>query len=185
MEQGKMKAVQDASERITTLSRALTGWQTVLQRVDDLYASAETSSIIKPITNLVPQALLTDKAGNDNVRFINGSQSPNANALREINAFSFVGGGSSITYVEDESVETEDSTTYGISASLTRSLNIYSKVKISSVDFAGSATAGLSFDTDFSSASGRSSRVTSARSFTLSDPDVGDSFDVKVMYLFQ
>jgi hypothetical protein len=180
MAKGRTKTIKDVSERISTLSRALLGWEGILNRVNELYETAETSSVIKPVKNLVPESLITDKSGKDNARFIDGSLARNSNGLREINAFNFVGGGSSITYVEDTTDEWAKSTSVGISLEFTRALNFDADVKFAVFGFNAHLSAGITTGDESSTTRGTSGSVTSARSFTLSDPDVGDSFDVKV-----
>jgi hypothetical protein len=163
------------------LSEALVGWQGVLDRVDDLHHSAETSSEIKPVKNLVPESLIRDEeSGNDNARYIDGSKAVSSNELRDINAFSFVGGGASITYVED-GTKTSASTT---SAELAFSVSIFLKItKEITIGLLGSSFDSTKMGTlslKAKKAWGSSDSEKSGRSFTLSDPDYGDSFDVKV-----
>jgi hypothetical protein len=183
LSKGRAKTVKDVLERLTTLTRAQTGWEGVLERVNDLYDSAETSSVIKPVTNLVPQSLITDQAGKDNARFIDGSRAPNSNELRDISAFSFVGGGASITYVEDQTLEWAESTSIGVALEISTAFNFESDVKVVVVGITAAISAGFGLAVESNTAWGTAGSVTSARSFTLSDPDVGDSFDVKVRAL--
>jgi hypothetical protein len=180
MANGKTKTVADVTERWTMLTRALSGWESALERVDELYETAETSSVIKPVTNLVPESFIADKSGKDSARYIDGSEAPNSNELREISAFSFVGGGSSITYVEDLTLEWAESTNIGVAVDFSTSFNFAADVKAVVVGFTAAISTGLTVSVESNTAWGTAGSVTNARSFTLSDPDVGDSFDVKV-----
>jgi hypothetical protein len=166
--------------RMTTLTRALAGWEGVLKRVEDLYLTAETSSVIKPVKNLVPKALITDKSGKDNVRFISGSLAQNSNEIRDISAFSFVGGGSSITYVEDETVESSKSESNEQTKEGNDGRFFSTDTRLVFAAFDVKDTVGTGFFELINKGTGTGTSVTSTRSFTLSDPDVGDSFDVKV-----
>jgi hypothetical protein len=177
---GRTATVKDVMERLMTLTRTLTGWQGVLKRVADLYETAETSSEIKPVKNLVPESLITDKAGKDNARFINGSLAPNSNELRDISAISFVGGGASITYVEDETLDSKESTSTETVKDRDTSGGVITDSRIAVVAFDISLHIGSISSESSNKLTGTEKSSTSARSFTLSDPDVGDSFDVKV-----
>jgi hypothetical protein len=179
LSKGRTTTVKDVIERLATLTRARTGWLGALDRVKKMYDSAESSSLIKPVTNLVPESLITDQAGKDNARFIDGSLAPNSNKLRDISAFSFVGGGSSITYVEDQTLEWAESTSIGVALEISTAVNFEADVKVVVIGITAAISAGLTVSVEANTAWGTAGSVTSARSFTLSDPDLGDSFDVK------
>jgi hypothetical protein len=175
------KELSDIKVRIARLTEGLDGWQQQINRVDALYRDAgKNSSInIMPVKNLVSNQLL-QKDGKDSVTWLNGSMAENANEIRDISAISFVGGGSSIQYTEESSSETSKSN--GGSFSLLRSVSaivagdpVVTPVKVefrSEISLGGRVVLSGQ-DTTLSS-------TTFSRAFTLSDPDEGDSFDVKV-----
>ncbi len=173
------RILQDIRTRITRLKEGIDGWQKQIDRVDDLYKNAGKDSSIKPVTNLVSNQLL-QKDGKDSVTRANGSKADNANEIRDISAISFVGGGSSITYSEELANEitkwngstVAGSRMVGVKTDHGKSLTAF----LLSFSFQALAGSG-SLDAD---SKGSSQSVSREQSLTLSDPDDGDSFDVKV-----
>ncbi len=177
---GHTRTIADIVQRNDTLTRALDGWTAMITRVIDLYNNAETSKSIRPFTNLVPESLLVDSNGQDNVNFIDGNRAPNSNELRDISAISFVGGGSVVTYNEGERQYQRELSGSGSSKETvkerSRSIEFFSAqsryffgLKLTSIDTSESE-----------SQDGVETSVQSGRFFRLSDPNDGDSFDVKV-----
>ncbi len=82
-------AVAESKAKVVQLEESLKGWQSVVDRNDKLYADARAGKL-KRVTQLVADALLQDKMGNDNVTFINGTKAPNADALRSISAIRYI-----------------------------------------------------------------------------------------------
>ena len=72
------------------LEEARKGWQSVIDRNNKLYVDARDGKL-ETVTQLVADALLQDGKGNDNVKYINGTNAPNADALRAISAIRFGG----------------------------------------------------------------------------------------------
>ncbi len=80
-------AKAESSTKIVQLQEAKKGWQGLLDRNWKLYQDARAGKLAKnAVTHLVADALLQDSKGVDNVKYINGTQAPNADALRAISA---------------------------------------------------------------------------------------------------
>ncbi len=79
-------AKDESSKKIVQLTEAKNGWQSLLDRNWKLYQDARAGKLKTGVTHLVAEALLQDSNGVDNVKYINGSQAPNADALRAISA---------------------------------------------------------------------------------------------------
>ncbi len=82
-------AVADSRTKLAQLLESKNGWQKIVDRNDELFVQAKAGKLVS-VTHLVANALLQDSNGVDNVKFINGSKSPNADKLREISAIKFV-----------------------------------------------------------------------------------------------
>jgi hypothetical protein len=84
-------AKDESAKKITQLTDAKSGWQGMLDRNWKLYQEARAGKLAKnAVTHLVADALLQDDKGVDNVKFINGSKAPNADALRAVSAIRFI-----------------------------------------------------------------------------------------------
>lgn len=81
-------AVTESRAKVLQLEEARKGWQSVVDRNDKLYVDARAGRLTR-VTQLVANALLQDGNGNDNVKFINGTKAPNADALRSISAIRY------------------------------------------------------------------------------------------------
>jgi hypothetical protein len=79
---------KDLSARaLAKLVEAIEGWQKVLDRNSKMYEKARAGELAaNALTGVVAEGLLTDANGKDNVKNIDGSLAPNADALREISA---------------------------------------------------------------------------------------------------
>jgi hypothetical protein len=84
-------AKDESSKKIVQLTEAKNGWQSLLDRNLKLYQDARAGKLKTGVTHLVAEALLQDDNGVDNVKYINGSQAPNADALRAVSAIRFEG----------------------------------------------------------------------------------------------
>ncbi len=82
-------AVADSKIKIPQLREAKKGWESILARNEQIRTQARQGRL-KRVTQLVANALLTDSAGNDNVKYINGEKAPNADALRAISAIGYL-----------------------------------------------------------------------------------------------
>jgi hypothetical protein len=83
-------AKAESSTKISQLEEAKKGWQGLLDRNWKLYQDARGGKLAnKAVTHLVANALLQNDKGVDNVKYINGTQAPNADKLREISAIRF------------------------------------------------------------------------------------------------
>ncbi len=78
-------AVAESRAKVLQLQEALKGWQGIIDRNDKLHLDAGAGKL-KAVTQLVADTLLQDDKGQDNVKFINGSKAPDANALRTVSA---------------------------------------------------------------------------------------------------
>ncbi len=78
-------AVAESRAKVLQLEEARKGWQSIIDRNDKLYADARAGKL-KAVTQLVANALLQDDKGNDNVKYINGTNASDANALRTVSA---------------------------------------------------------------------------------------------------
>ncbi len=78
-------AKAESTNKLTQLNAAKKGWQSLLSRNEGLYESAQEGDL-EHVTHLVAEALLQDSKYKDNVKFINGTNAPDANPLREISA---------------------------------------------------------------------------------------------------
>jgi hypothetical protein len=79
-------AKDESSKKVVQLTEAKNGWQSLLDRNWKLYQDARAGKLKTGVTHLVAEALLQDNNGVDNVKYINGSLAPNADALRAISA---------------------------------------------------------------------------------------------------
>ncbi len=83
-------AKDESTTKIAQLEEAKIGWQGLLDRNSKLYADARAGKMAKnAVTHLVADALLQDGNGVDNVKYINGTKAPNADALRAISAIRY------------------------------------------------------------------------------------------------
>jgi hypothetical protein len=82
-------AVAESRTKVVQLEEARKGWQSVIDRNDKLYVDAKAGKLTR-VTQLVANALLQDRNGNDNVKFINGTNAPNADPLRAISAIRYL-----------------------------------------------------------------------------------------------
>ncbi len=82
-------AVADSKIKIPQLQEAKKGWESILARNEQIRAQARQGRL-KRVTQLVADALLTDSAGNDNVKYINGNKAPSADPLRAISAIGYL-----------------------------------------------------------------------------------------------
>ena len=78
-------AVAESRTKVVQLEEARKGWQSILDRDDKLYVDAKAGKL-EVVTELVANALLQDDQGQDNVKFINDTNAPDANALRSVSA---------------------------------------------------------------------------------------------------
>ncbi len=85
------QTAKDVSQKkIWQLEEAKKGWQGLLDRNWKLYQDARAGKMAKnAVTHLVAEALLQDENGVDNVKYINNTQAPNADKLREISAIRY------------------------------------------------------------------------------------------------
>ncbi len=174
-------AVADSLNKKTQLTSSISGWQSVLDRNSQLLSDARTGGLKNyEVTHLVADALLQDQNGVDNVKFINGTNAPDGEKLRSISAISFSGGGSSIAF-SDKHGKTRSKTTTNTTILKDEEGLVYQDQIIF-------ATAGLrvtssllhqGYDDDVDTAT-NSNETTSMPSFTLSDADRGDYFDVQI-----
>jgi hypothetical protein len=80
----------ESQTKIAQLEEAKKGWQGLLDRNWKLYQDARAGKLAKnAVTHLVADALLQDGNGVDNVKYINGTQAPNADSLRAISAIRY------------------------------------------------------------------------------------------------
>jgi hypothetical protein len=176
------KTLDDIKKRNDTLGKAYNGWTSMVTRIDDLHTGKSSSVFVPivPVVNLVSEQLLVDKDGKDNVKNLNGSKASSANEIRAINAISFVGGGSAIQYSVEDSLER---TKWEGNGDM--------QEEIGGVFTAGDpklAVIQLEYNFNFKfggrqfefSNEGNTKGKASSSTFTLSDPDVGDEFDVQV-----
>ena len=83
-------AKDESQTKIWQLEEAKKGWQGLLDRNWKLYQDARAGKLAKnAVTHLVAEALLQDENGVDNVKYINGTQAPNADALRAVSAIRY------------------------------------------------------------------------------------------------
>ncbi len=81
-------AVAESRAKVIQLEEARKGWLSILDRDDQLYVDARAGKL-KSVTQLVADALLQDRQGIDNVKYINGTNAPDANALRTVSAIRY------------------------------------------------------------------------------------------------
>ncbi len=188
----------ESRAKIPQLEQAQKGWQRVIDRDDQLYVDAKGGKL-KAVTQLVADALLQEK-GNDNVKFINETKAPNADALRKISAIryslmpasfkqfgdqmlpfcSFGGYGASISYSESSSADSSSTTSLKREGSVMVTYNIDTHHLLVStgphvkLELHGGSTAGYTTGTQ------KSKSISRTRGFTLSDDDEYDAFDVQV-----
>ncbi len=168
----------DIKKRNDTLGKAYDGWTDMVTRIDNLHTGVTPLTV--PIKNLVSEQLLVDKDGKDNVKNLDGSKASSAKEIREINAISFVGGGSAIQYsVEQSSEETRwdgkgdmQEEIGGLFTAGDPKLAVLQLEYNFNFKFGGRQV-------EFSN-EGNTKGKASSTAFTLSDPDVGDEFDVQV-----
>ncbi len=78
-------AVADSKTKVAQLIGAKKGWQGLLDTNWNKLQLARNGKL-QHVTQLVADALLQDDKGVDNVKYINGTKAPNADALREFSA---------------------------------------------------------------------------------------------------
>jgi hypothetical protein len=82
-------AVAESRAKVIQLEEARKGWQSILDRDDQLYVDARAGKL-KSVTQLVADALLQDQQGIDNVKLMNGTVSPSgAPLLRTVSAIRY------------------------------------------------------------------------------------------------
>ena len=193
-------AKDESSKKIVQLTEAKNGWQSLLDRNLKLYQDARAGKLKTGVTHLVAEALLQDNNGVDNVKYINGSQAPNADALRAISAIrseseyantakiralftslcSFGGVGAVIAYSESLEKGQDDALSTSTIDDLTTGVNSHASVRITKAGPTVDLLVETSSSRETSSSSGSSSVKAHTRSFALGDPDDGDYFDVQV-----
>ncbi len=83
-------AKDESRVKIIQLNEARKGWQGLLDRNSLLYEDARAGKLAaNAVTHLVAEALLQDGNNIDSVKYINGTQAPNADALRAISAIRY------------------------------------------------------------------------------------------------
>ncbi len=83
-------AKAESRTKLAQLLEAKKGWKGLLDRNIQLYDDARAGKMSKnAVTHLVADALLQDENGVDNVKYINGTKAPNADALRAISAIRY------------------------------------------------------------------------------------------------
>jgi hypothetical protein len=191
-------AVAESRTKVVQLEEARKGWQSVLDRDDKLYVDAKAGKL-EAVTQLVANALLQNDQGQDNVKFINGTNAPDANALRSVSAIrsardllidqpcfyfswlcSFGGYGASISYSESVSKDWSNSQSFSVDFSGTVSANIDIELLAFSIGphLKFSITLGGGFSKSTSVENDKS--ISRTRGFSLSDGDEYDVFDVQV-----
>jgi hypothetical protein len=173
------RILQDIRARIVRLKEGIDGWQKQIDRVDDLYKNAGKDSSIKAVTNLVSNQLL-QKDGKDSVTRANGSKADNANEIRDISAISFVGGGSVFQFYEEQSSEITTWKGHGVLNEEIGGLMAAGDPQFAVVKIEFEARLGFGGRQVEHENDGDTKATTLTRGITLSDPDDGDSFDVKV-----
>ncbi len=194
-------AVAESRTKIVQLEEARKGWQSVLDRDDKLYEDAKAGKLTR-VTQLVANALLQDGKGNDNVKFINGTNAPNADALRTISAIrysinnwfyrndfhssffcsccSFGGYGAEIAYSESLSTDKSHSDSWNVDITFGIGFKADISFKIFGIGSKLSLLIGLSGGVNVGGSTDTSTSVSRSRGFTLSDSDEYDVFDVEV-----
>jgi len=185
----------DVNDRVRQLTTTIAQWNKVIQRVEDLHASADRGEIqsnsatlthvtgfdsSKITSSLVAEDLLKDLNGNSIVKNLDGSIAGDVSGIEALSAFSFVGGGASLGFSVGVEKDTgsQKSISFGVGAeagfSLSVGINAFGADFSFGLGYSASFAAGFGDDVSESRAQG------SGRSFTLADNDDGDQFDVKV-----
>jgi hypothetical protein len=168
--------LDDIKKRNDTLGKAYDGWTSMVKRIDDLHTGKSSSVFVPivPVVNLVSEQLL------DNVKNLDGSKASSADEIRTINAISFVGGGSAIQYSVERSLEETKWKGTGFMQEF-----LVGAYTAGDPEF---TVIGIEFEANFklggrfvqTTNDGKTTGKVSSSTFTLSDPDVGDEFDVQV-----
>jgi hypothetical protein len=192
-------AKDESSTKIVQLTEAKKGWQSLLDRNLKLYQDARAGKLKTGVTHLVAEALLQDSNGVDNVKYINGTQAPNADALRAISAIrfgkmscersnlsiqssacSFGGNGAVIAYSDSAKNEIEDTVSQSVVNEFEAGARVNALLLVTTLGFTISTEIGYAGSRETVISSTSSSGKTRTRSFALGDPDEGDYFDVQV-----
>ena len=173
-------ALAEVKSNLDLLTQSQSGWQDIFDTNNKLYTDALNGKM-RSISGLVPQSLLMND-GFVLVRNLDGSlgNSTDVNIIEKFSAFSFSGGGSSITYNEIFTSATDTITTTDSGSSIGGGLMVTTEGTAAVVAFAGMVAFSGSSVTSVSNSQTTTIQTDVTRSFTLSDPDVGDSFDVQV-----
>ena len=173
-------ALAEVNSNLNLLTQSQSGWQNILDTNNQLYDDASNGKI-QSVSGLVPQSLLVN--GSVLVRTPDGSlgNTTDVNIIEKFSAFSFSGGGSTITYTEIFMSATDSITTKDSGSSLGGGLIVSADGTIAAVAFASQVAFSGSSITSVSKSQTTSLETDITRSFTLSDPDIGDSFDVQVV----
>jgi hypothetical protein len=194
--------VAESRTKIVQLEEARKGWQSVVDRNDKLYVDAHAGRL-KGVTQLVADALLQNDKGTDNVKYINGTNAPNADALRAISAIrfdgrtlqfsltynfciccSFGGSGASISYSESTSTETAQTSSFNVDFSVMASVNIDLELLLFSIGPHLIFNIGIGGGFSKSSSVENDKSVSRTRGFELADGEQYDVFDVQVRHAF-
>ena len=172
-------AKAEVQSNLNLLTQSQSGWQNIFDTNNQLYTDALNGKILS-ISGLVPQSLLVN--GSVLVRNLDGSlgNSTDVSIIEKFSAFSFSGGGSSITYNEIFTSGTNTVTTTDSGSTIGGGLMVTTEGTAAVVAFAGQVAFTGSSVTSVSNSQTTSIQTDVTRSFTLSDPDIGDSFDVQV-----
>jgi hypothetical protein len=170
--------LDDIKKRNEPLGKAFDGWKKMVKRIDDLHEGKTPLTV--PVTNLVSNQLLVDNVGQAIVKKLDGSKASSASEIRAISAISFVGGGSSFQYSVEQSSEKTSWKGKGNMQEQNIGVLVAAELEISVVmlEFEFGAKFGTR-KVETSNVGNTTGKVSSA-AFTLSDPDVGDEFDVQI-----
>ncbi len=181
------------------LTQAKNGWQGLLDRNAKLYQDAREGKLNKTaVTHLVADALLQDEKG-DNVKYINGTQAPNADPLREISAIrygidfvvsfvtmlialwhSFGGAGAKIAYSDNLDTERANTMSSGELFSTEVGIQAQGNLIFTTIGFMFGTSLGYAGEREKYSSIESGVADARNRGFSLADPDDGDYFDVQV-----
>jgi hypothetical protein len=200
LEQLYLPTSKDVTERIKFLTDSIKGWQSIVDRVAQLHQRADDGDLSKTTasaitsTNVHVGATDLERDGSivapellDNLKDLNGNSvsasqdgASKIAVVKAYSAISFSGGGSELTFAASAVTEEASLDTITVAFELKAGVKAELSGKIFGVGVKGDKGGGILGNYEHEQGIETQGSRSSTRSFTLSDPDDGDAFDVQV-----
>ncbi len=188
----------DAYDRITFIQTSIDGWQGTIDRVAKLHQRADegdlssaTATTLTSTRVVVGDADITKSSSIvapsllDGLKNLGGSSasSSNVEAVKAYSAISFSGGGSELVFADSGASETANIDTITVAFELKAGFKVDFMITIFGFGARGKVGGGVIAKYDHEEGTETKESHAYTRTFTLSDPDDGDAFDVQVWLL--